>query len=389
MPCKLFASGFRPTFLAAGLAAALLIPAWVAVAVFGAPLASAWPPTLWHAHEMVFGFVAPAIAGFLLTAVPNWTGGRVFSGAPLAALVTLWLLARLMIASSLHWPPSWVGAADVAFLPLLAVLIAPPLWRASRRNTPLLAVLALLAACNAVFHGSLARHDPVTAQRAVLLAIDVALLLVTVIGGRILPAFTANALRAGGDPPALRTWRGSTPAAIAAMVAVALVDLWRPESGAAAAVAALAAAVQAARLWQWRSERTLGQPILWVLHAAYAWLPIGLALKAAALWWGPAWSAFWLHALTIGVLATMILGVMTRAALGHTGRRLEADARIVAAYGLLLGAAGLRVFGLAVLRLGYPSVIVLSACCWTAAFGLFTVVYAPMLWRSRVDGKAG
>ena len=388
MPHPFFAAGFRPTFLAAGLAGALLIPAWVAVAVFGAPLASAWPPTLWHAHEMVFGFVGAAIAGFLLTAVPNWTGGPAFSGPPLAALVTLWLLARLMIASSLRWPPLAVGVADLAFLPLLAALIAPPLWRASRRNLALLAVLALLTACNAVFHVALARQDPVAARRAVLLAIDLALLLVTVIGGRIVPAFTTGALRARGDASNLRVWRGSTPAAVAAMIAVALVDLWRPESGAAAAVAAIAAAVQAARLWQWRSERTLGQPILWVLHAAYAWLPIGLALKAAALAWGPAWSAFWLHALTIGTLATMILGVMTRAALGHTGRRLEADPRIVAAYGLLVGAATLRVFGLA-LHLAYPAALVLSACCWTAAFGLFVAVYAPMLWRARIDGKAG
>jgi uncharacterized protein involved in response to NO len=387
--CRLFASGFRPTFLAAGLAAVVLIPLWMAVWAFGAPLASRWPPTLWHAHEMVFGFIAAAIAGFLLTAVPSWTGQRGFAGTPLLLLVALWLLGRVAIGSASWWSAGLVMAADVAFLPALALLVAPPLLRARNRNTPLLLVLVLLAVCNAWFHVALIRQDPVTGSHAVLIAIDLVLLLVTVIGGRILPAFTASGLRSEGNAARIRVWHGIGPVAIAMMVCVAVGDLAWPDSRAAGILAAAAALIQAVRLMQWRTVATLKQPIVWVLHVAYAWLPVGLALKAAALLGGFAASAFWLHALTIGVLATMILGVMSRAALGHTGRPLVVEPATALAYGLLLLAALTRVFGLAVMPLHYVTVVVVAASFWTAAFAIFLYVYAPILWRPRVDGKPG
>lgn len=367
----------------------LLVPLWVAVWVFGVPLGSHWPPTLWHAHEMMFGFVAAAIAGFLLTAVPSWTGRRGFAGPPLILLVSLWLLGRVLIASGTWWPPIVVMLVDVGFLLTLAALVAPALLREGNRNTPLLLVLALLALCNGAFHWALIRHDPGVASHAILMAIDIALLLVTVIGGRILPAFTSSALRENGAPAKLRSWPWTGRAAIAVMVAVALVDLGWAETRAAGVLAGLAAAIQFVRLLQWRTAATLRQPILWVLHLGYAWLPMGLALKSAALLGGFAASAFWLHALTVGVLATMILGVMTRAALGHTGRALVVHPLTVAAYGLLLLAGLMRVFGLAVLGLHYVTVLVLSAAFWTSAFALFLVAYVPILWSPRVDGKAG
>ena len=389
MQCKLLASGFRPTFLMAGIAALLLVPAWVAILVFGAALPSGWPPTLWHAHEMLFGFVSAAVAGFLLTAVPSWTGRRAFAGLPLLILVALWLSARALIATSAAWPAGLVLTVDVSFLLLLAGLLAPSLLRARNRNTPLLGVLLLLTLCNGVFHWSLARHDPVTASHALLLAIDITLLLVTIIGGRILPAFTASALRAAGSQTAVRDWPAVGAAAIAMMLLIALVDLLWPDSRSAGVLAGAAAAIQAARLLQWRTSATLKLPILWVLHLAYAWLPVGLALKSGALLFGLAATAFWLHALTVGVLATMILGVMTRVALGHTGRPLVVDPLIGLAYLLLLLAGLMRVFGLGIAGVSYPNVIIISASLWSAAFCLFLYVYVPILWAPRADGRSG
>ena len=387
MRWPVFAAGFRPAFLAAGLAAFVLIPIWVAVYVYGVTLPCPWPPTLWHAHEMMFGFIGAAIAGFLLTAVPNWTGQRGVAGAPLAALLVVWLAARVAIATASWWPAGVVAALDLAFFPMLASMIAPSLLRAGNRNWPLLLVLGALTACDAVFHFQLLRRDAAAALRAILVAIDLALLLVTVIGGRIVPAFTSGALR--GEGVTMRTFPGIGPAAIVAMAAVAIVDAVDPGGRTAAVTAGIAALVQAVRLAQWRSGRTLSKPLVWVLHLGYAWMPLGLALKCAALLGGAAIAAFWLHALTVGALATMILGVITRAALGHSGRPLEPDPRTVIAYALLLLAGLARVFGFALLGLAYPVVILIAAFLWTGAFGLFLWVYAPILLSPRADGRPG
>jgi uncharacterized protein involved in response to NO len=183
--------------------------------------------------------------------------------------------------------------------------------------------------------------------------------------------------------------KGLTPIAVAVMAAVIIIDAGWPGSPAAGWMAAVAAIVHAVRLTQWRGLRTLGSPIVWVLHLAYLWLPIGFALKALALLSGAAFAAFWLHALTIGAAATMILGVMTRAALGHTGRALVVSPLITAAYLLLAAAALVRVFGHAVSGEPYPAVILLAAILWTAAFALYLAVYTPILFGPRADGKPG
>jgi uncharacterized protein involved in response to NO len=389
MSTALFAYGFRPFFLAVGAAALVLVPWWAASFAFGVPLGSAWPPTLWHAHEMLFGFITAAIAGFLLTAVPNWTGQRGFAGRPLMLLAGLWLLGRVLVESSALWPLPVVAVVDLAFLPALVALVARQLLRSQNRNTPLLAVLASLWAADAAFYGALAAHDAAHAARALAVGVDVVLVLVTVIGGRIVPAFTSSGLKARGDATALRAWRWITPAAIALMVAVALVDAVSPDGAVAGWTAAFAAFAQALRLLQWRTERTLRMPIVWVLHLAYAWLPVGLALKALALLDGAGVAAFWMHALTVGALSTMLLAVMTRATLGHTGRPVVAPPAIAVAYLLLSAAAVVRVFGLLWWRHSYPAVIVVSALLWTAAFAVFVAVFAPMLWSPRIDGRGG
>lgn len=389
MRFALFAYGFRPHFLLAGLAAMVLIPVWALDVSYGVPLSSDWPPTLWHAHEMLFGFIASAVAGFLLTAVPSWTGQKGFAGTPLVVLSALWLVARIMIASSSCWPRWLTAAVDLAFLPLLAALVARPLLRSQNRNTPLLLVLGLLWLTNLVFHAALIGLNQPLALRALLIGVDLLLVLVTVIGGRIVPAFTAAALRPQGLQNTVSSSAALTIAAVAGMAAVTVGDLFVPDSRLAGVLAAAAAVIQGWRFTQWGVLRTLRQPIVWVLHVAYLWLPLGLALKAIALLDGAAFSAFWLHALTMGTLATMIVGVMTRAALGHTGRPLSVHALTAASYLLLLGAVLVRVFGLATLPVGYPMVIAAAAFLWTAAFLFFVVVYAPILCSPRVDGKPG
>jgi uncharacterized protein involved in response to NO len=389
MKANLFANGFRPHFFLAGLAALVLVPIWALSFVAGTPLGSAWPPTLWHGHEMLFGFITSAIAGFLLTAVPSWTGQKGYAGAPLVALALVWLIARIMIWSSSLWPPVLTAAADLAFLPLLAVLVVVPLARQRNRNTPLLLVLGLLWFTNLVFHVAVLRNDAPLARHVLILGIDIVLILLTIIGGRIVPAFTTSALREQGIQSALQSRVVLTVMAVAIMVLIALGDVLWPETRIAGMLAGIAAVVQGLRLLQWRSLQTLRQPIVWILHLAYAWLPLGLGLKAAALLGGYAIGAFWLHALTIGALATMITAVMTRASLGHTGRALVVHPLTTVGYVMLTAAALVRVFGPTALRLSYPQVVILTASFWTMSFALFVGVYAPILWGPRADGKPG
>lgn len=389
MKFNLFSYGFRPGFLIAGIAAVLLVPLWAMSFVSGTPLGSTWPPTLWHGHEMLFGFLGSAVAGFLLTAVPSWTGQKGVSGRPLVVLASVWLAARLLIATSGWWPAPLIAAVDLSFLPVLAFLVAGPLLRPRNRNAVLLLVLGVLWFTDLIFHVALIRKNPVLADHALNVGIDVLLTLVTVIGGRIVPAFTAAALRQQGVQGAVQSRLVLTVSAIAAMVLVTVGDIVWPDSHVAGALAGIAAIAQGARLVQWRALRTLRQPIVWILHLAYVWLPIGLALKAAAMLGGYAIAAFWLHALTIGALTTMVTAVMTRASLGHTGRPLIVHPLITVAYVLLTAAAVVRVFGLSGFGLSFPLVVVWSALFWTTSFALFVGVYLPILWGPRADGKPG
>ncbi len=389
MKFSLFAYGFRSQFFLAGMAAVLLVPMWAFSFVAGTPLGTGWPPTLWHAHEMLFGFIACAIAGFMLTAVPSWTGQKGFAGRPLMVLAAVWIAARILIASSPAWPAILPALVDLAFLPLLAVLVMIPLLRSRNRNTPLLAVLGAFWLTDVTFYVGLFRHDAPLALKAVMVGIDITLLLVTVIGGRIVPAFTASALRAQGLDTNLQSRTALTVLSVLAMASVIVGDVFWPNSRIAGWIAGFAAVLQILRLAQWRTVLTLRQPLVWILHIAYLWLPVGLALKAAALLGGYAIAAFWLHALTIGALTTMIVAVMTRASLGHTGRPLHLHPLMTLAYALLIGATVIRVFGLLLPGVSYPMVIAAAALLWTASFLLFIGIYSPILWRPRADGKPG
>ena len=286
--------------------------------------------------------------------------------------------------------PLWLLAtAELAFLPALAALLAWPLLRAINHNTPLLAVLLLLWSADAAFVHALAAGNPTLANTALHAGLNLILLLITVIGGRIVPAFTANALRRRGETVSLRTSRRLDWLVVAAMALAIPVDILWAGGTAAGLVALTAGLAHAARLAGWQGWRTRAEPIAWILHAAYLWLPVGLLLKAGWLLGGWSWTAHWLHALGAGAAATMILAVMTRAALGHTGRALRVATPITVAYLLLLAAVLVRVFGPPWLPVAYTSTIILAGSLWLAAFLIYSWIYTPILLRPRADGKPG
>jgi uncharacterized protein involved in response to NO len=303
--------------------------------------------------------------------------------------VSLWMLGRLAMGT-VGAVPFWLtAAAELSLLPVLIALLAPPIFRSAKRNAPLLAVVTVLWLIDGAFLVALQRGDAALAGGTMRLAIDFVLILVTVIGGRIVPAFTANALRMRGETVSTITRRPVEFAVIGSMIAIAITDVVAPDSRLSGALAALAALAHVVRLSGWRSFRTRGTPILWVLHVAYAWLPVGLALKAVALLGGASWAMKWQHALTMGVFATMILAVMTRASLGHTGRPLAVPRAIALAYVLLTVGTVLRVFGVAAFPGHYLLTVTVSGIAWVLCFGIFVAVYAPILWSPRADGKPG
>ena len=386
--CALFDYGFRPFFLLSGLYAALVVPVWLFRFAHASAPFGLLPAMYWHSHEMVYGFVMAAIAGFMLTAVPSWTGSRGFAGFPLIAAVIGWMLGRWAM-SAVGTVPFWITAmAELALLPMLLALLAPPIFRSGNRNAPLLAVLTVLWLIDATFVYALGHGDVLLAGGAIRLAIDLVLILVTVIGGRIVPAFTGNALRARGEEPRIVTRKPVEIATIASMVAIAVADVFAPDAMLSGVLALIAAIAHGVRMSGWRSFRA-STPILWVLHVAYAWLPIGLALKAAALLGHADWAMKWQHALTMGVFGTMILAVMTRASLGHTGRPLVVSRAIAIAYLILTVGTAVRVFGVVLMPAHYLLAVTLAGLAWEIAFGIFVAAYAPILWAPRADGKPG
>jgi len=384
----LFSYGFRPFFLLAGLQAVYTMAVWLAV-LHGMDWEMAWlSPIQWHTHEMIFGFVAAALAGFLLTAVASWTGQRGFAGPPLMILAALWLGGRIAMAPGLGVPQSLAAIIDLAFLPGIALAVTPSLVRARNlRNFPLVAFLLLLFCANLLF------HLPDLATRlgipGATLALDAILLMVALVGGRVVPAFTANALRSRYSEARVAPFGWVDRGALAATVAVLLVDLATPMGQLAGALAVVACLLHGWRLLRWRGWLVRDMPIAWVLHLAYGWIPIGLGLKGLWVLWQLPMAAGWLHALTAGAYATMILAVMTRAALGHTGRPLVAAKPIVAAYLLLTLAAIVRVFAPVAAPAMVQSTWTLAGTLWIAAFVIYCAVYAPILSRPRADGLPG
>ena len=385
----LFAYGFRPFFLLAALWAVVGVGLWV-VALHGHALPDGpLPMARWHAHEMIAGFVGGAISGFLLTAVPNWTSRPGYAGAPLMLLVAVYAAARLVLLPGSPVPPGLAAAIALLPLPVLVLTVLPALVKA---NTPRLygppALVLAFWAGDVLMLGDAAGWWTDTFAAGQLLSLDIALALVGLIGGRIVPSFTINALRRRGIPATLNPLLPRIDeAAMISLLAVVVVDLVAPGSLAAGLVAAVAAALVLLRLSRWHGLHTLGQPIVWVLHLAYLMIPAALAIKALSLLTGAAWAASWLHLQAIGPIALMILAVTTRATLGHTGRDIVAARPIVAAYLLVAVAAPTRLLA----PLIWPGIggYALAGTLWIAAFVLFLAVYAPILIRARPDGKPG
>lgn len=348
------------------------------------PLLTYYGSSGWHAHEMLFGYAVAVVAGFLLTAVRNWTNTETVRGMPLAALTLLWLAGRVLPLSPAV-PPWLVALVDLAFLPVLAFVLAVPLIRAGqRRNLFVLALLGVLMAANALVHSEWLGYAMDTARLGIVLAVYTLVLLITVIAGRVIPFFIASALATAK----LRPRPVIEYMSVITVVLLAFTDLFSPSVRVVAVCAMLAAVVHAWRLRSWMVRPAWSQPLLWVLLAGYAWLVAGFLLLAVAYsGFIPSMLAF--HALMVGGIGVLTLGMMARVALGHTGRPLRASPLVVLAFLLMNVAAVVRVAG-PLLTLRYTQAVISAAgALWITSFVLFLVIYTPILIQARSDGRPG
>jgi uncharacterized protein involved in response to NO len=384
-----FAAGFRPFFLSAGILAAISLPLWLAVYAAGLDLGLPYPVAVWHGHEMVYGFAGAAIGGFLLTAVPNWTNTHHVSGKPLMVLFAAWVAGRLAMVLGGLLPPVLVAIVDLAYLPLLAGLVAGPLVKAGKwRNIAFVPILAAFFLSNLFVHADIA-FDFGDGIGAIYAGITLALVMVTIVGGRIVPSFTQNWLRMEGRPVELAPigWveKGG---AVASVALGGLLAAFAPNSAVAGIVLLAASLINLVRLAGWHGIRALANPLLWVLHLGYLWMVIGLALLGLTSFLPDLPASAALHALTAGSIATMVLGVMSRAALGHSGRPLEISRLTVLAYVLVTVGTTLRVAA-PLLGDGQMGATHAGGAIWALAWLLFVIVYWPIVTRPRADGRPG
>jgi uncharacterized protein involved in response to NO len=376
----LFALGFRPLYLLAGAFAALSIAGWAGLFAGWVPPGYLHGSSRWHAHEMIFGYTFAVIVGFLFTAGSNWTRQPTPSGAPLAAICAAWVLARIFALSP--WPLASL-AFDLAFALAAAIGLGLPLWRArNTRNYFFVALLLAIGVLNLGFHLVLLDVIDADLGRVMDLALDVVLFICVVMAGRVVPMFTNNAVPGAGARRVLALER----TALGAVLALLAADLLGLPSVVVAIVAGVAALAHGARLALWNPWATRAKPILWILHAAYAWIVVHLALRAAGAL-DLAAPTLATHALTVGAVGGLTLGMMTRTARGHTGRVLETGRAETLAYALVMAAAVVRVFAP---MLGWVfGAIVVSGLLWAMAFAIFAVTYWPILSRPRLDGRPG
>lgn len=378
-----FALGFRPFFLAAGIYAVLMMALWLLVLRGGLDVGE-MSPLVWHGHEMLFGFTVAVIAGFLLTAAQNWTGIRTPSGAALAALFLLWLAGRVsFMVPGLR--PCLVATIDLAFLPVLALVLAWPILKAKQlHNFPFPLMLLALAAANVLVHGEVLGWTTGSASLGLHLAVYVVVTMIVVMGGRVIPSFTDNKLRTRA-----RRWKLIEWLVPVATIGALLAALMAPDSPVTALLAALASGVHFIRLAGWYTPKYWSVPLLWILHLGYAWIALGFALLALSAAGFAATAVSSLHAFTTGGIGVLTLGMMARVSLGHSGRMLEPAPVMTRAFVAINLAALIRV-ALPLLFPGvYMQIMAAAGAMWIAAFGLFAVVYTPMLLRPRVDGKPG
>lgn len=375
--------GFRPFFFGGALWAVAALGLWLCTLAGAFELPSRFDPLAWHRHEMLFGFVGAVVSGFLLTAIPNWTGRLPIAGMPLAALFGLWIAARAAVLFSASTGPALAATLDVGFYVAMAALAAREVLAARNRNLPIVLLLLLFGAANATDHAAAARWvgDSGVGIRA---AISLVVLMISLIGGRIVPSFTRNWLAKQGIKDRLPGQPGRYDFATIAVTALALA-IWiaAPSNEAGGAALVGAGLLQLARLARWSGLRAWRDPLVLILHVGYFWVPTGLLFLGASLLGAFIPTSAAIHALTAGAMATMILAVMTRATLGHSGRELKASGPTVLVYVLITAGALLRVsapFGLVDYTLGMR----LSALAWGGAFLGFLIFYGPILFSRRV-----
>ncbi|RKP46540.1 NnrS family protein [Trinickia fusca] len=374
--------GLRPFYLGGALFGGIAIVAWLA-AWHGVPIAGragAMTGLLWHVHEMIFGFVAAIVVGFLLTAVRAWTSRETLRGAPLAALWLLWAAGRLLVWSA---PELVAAVVDSLFLPVTAVVLLRALISAKNRHNVFLPVaLALFGGLNVLFHWSVMSGRVDLALRTAYAATGLIVFFVAVITGRIVPMFTMNAI-AGFTVQRFKFVEATAAPAVALTLFADALGL----PGAILIAAACATALlHVIRIVGWRSWRVGNRPILWVLHVSCLWIPVGFVMLALSVA-GMVPHSLAVHALTVGAIGGSIIAMMTRTALGHTGRKLVAGPWEQLCYWLVLGATLLRVFGPLAPRLPYRIWLDASGACWIVAFIAYTIHYVPYLVSPRADGR--
>ncbi len=385
-----FSAGFRPFFPFAGLSAAVTVLIWLMQFYGLGSLNLPYDPMLWHAHEMVFGFASAVLAGFLLTAVPNWTGLDHVEGSSLKTLFFIWLAGRLAFLAAGILPDWLVMLCDLSFIPILIIFVLPPIVQAGNsRNYIFLPLIAAFWATNIFSHLGLALNVSI-ALAGLHAGIYVALCLIALVGGRVIPSFTSNALRMAGQPsetstpPLLDRW---------AMPIIALCgafDVFLPGTIATAVVMLFAAGWHFVRMAKWRSFATFKQPLVWVLHVGYVFLPLGLALRGLSAFVPAIPPSAALHMMTLGAVGCMAIAIMSRAALGHSGRALKPSPITVLAYVLIISAALIRALTPIIapgLQTTYGMGI--SGGLWSAGWLLFFAVYLPIAIKPRPDGRPG
>ena len=374
--------GFRPFYLLAGVFAALAMVLWTAQFAGWFASTSYLRDPLWHAHEMIFGYAFAVIAGFLFTAVCNWTGKSTPTGWKLVAVVALWVAGRVLLATP--WP-LLAAATDTAFALALAAGIGVPLLASgNRRNYFFIALMLAIGGANLAFHLAMSGHLEIPVRDMLQLGLNLIAFIMALMGGRVIPMFTANGVP--GTRPVRRLWLERV--ALASLLVLLAADLAHVPAEAVAVIAGIAGAAHAWRLALWQPLLTRGTPLVWILHAAYAWLVLYLILRALAGFDIVSLNLA-THALTIGAIGGMTLGMMTRTTRGHTGRPLRAEAAETACYILINLAAVVRVFVPLAAPAFYRDAVIVSGVLWAAAFAVFFGKYWTILTRPRVDGRSG
>jgi len=381
--------GFRPFYLLGAIFASLLVPLWIlhlnGMITINGPLSG----SDWHAHEMIFGYAAAVLTGFLFTAVKNWTGILTPTNWKLASLAAIWLLARVLMITG---PSLLATIVDLAFLPLMALGIAVPIWKSSnRRNIVVVSLVMVLFLANCIFHANAWELIDVDMELAFITGLNVFGLFLTLIAGRVMPMFINNSVPGAGAGRIKQVEMG----AMIGMVLVVLVDLARgivpgmAENTSFAIPYALflfaLSGLHLARIIRWNAHKTLQNPILWIMPLSYSWLAISVGLKGLHFIWPGIELIVSTHALAMGAIGGMMIGMMTRSALGHTGRAVHARWIETSCFWLIQLAVITRIASFVVPEGFYMTTLTLATLFWSSAFGLFAIAYWPILARKRAD----